>query len=63
MQLAPQWVKMLSEIKAIVAKNIVLHDFGFGKVSPAKQLQLHQVGFVNPRHFLRTEVRICRHTY
>ena len=30
--------------------------FGFGKVSPAKQLQLHQVGFVNPRHFSKTEV-------
>ena len=25
-------------VKALVVKNSVLHDFGFGKVSPAKQL-------------------------
>ena len=25
-------------LKALVVKNSVLHDFGFGKVSPAKQL-------------------------
>ena len=26
------------KLKALVVKNSVLHDFGFGKVSPAKQL-------------------------
>ena len=26
------------QLKALVVKNSVLHDFGFGKVSPAKQL-------------------------
>ena len=25
-------------VKALVAKNSVLHDFGFGKESPTKQL-------------------------
>ena len=29
---------LLSLLKALVVKNSVLHDFGFGKVSPAKQL-------------------------
>ena len=43
-------------LKALVVKNSVLHDFSFGKVSPAKQLLLHQEGFVNPRHFSKTEV-------
>ena len=43
-------------LKALVVKNSVLHDFGFGKVSPAKQLQLHQESFVNLRHFSKTEV-------
>ena len=28
----------LIQLKALVVKNSVLHDFGFGKVSPAKQL-------------------------
>ena len=28
----------VSLLKALVVKNSVLHDFGFGKVSPAKQL-------------------------
>ena len=49
-----QKIKLL--LKALVVNNSVLHDFGFGKVSPAKQLQLHQEGFVNPRHFSKTEV-------
>ena len=31
----PNLVKVL---KALVVKNSVLHDFGFGKVSPATQL-------------------------
>ena len=26
------------QLKALVVKNSVLHDFGFGKVPPAKQL-------------------------
>ena len=47
---------LLNVLKALVVKNSVLHHFGFGKVSPAKQLQLHQEGFVNPRHFSKTEV-------
>ena len=34
----------------------VLHDFGFRKVSPSKQLLIQQVGFVNLRHFSKTEV-------
>ena len=44
------------ELKALVVKNSVLYDFSFGKVSPAKQLKLYQEGFVNPRHFSKTEV-------
>ena len=28
----------IQQLKALVVKNSVLHDFGFGKVSPAKQL-------------------------
>ena len=31
-------------------------NFGMRKVSPAKQLLIQQVGFVNPRHFSKTEV-------
>ena len=30
-----------------------MHDFGFRKVSPAKQLWIQQVGFVNSRHFFQ----------
>ena len=30
--------KNFRSLKALVVKNSVLHDFGFGKVSPAKQL-------------------------
>ena len=30
-----------------------MHDFGFRKVSPAKQLLIQQVGFVNLRHFFK----------
>ena len=28
----------MKSLKALMVKNSVLHDFGFGKVSPAKQL-------------------------
>ena len=31
-------VQKMCPLKALVVKNSVLHDFGFGKVSPAKQL-------------------------
>ena len=30
-----------------------MHDFGYRKVSPAKQLLIQQVGFVNSRHFFQ----------
>ena len=30
-----------------------MHDFGFRKVSPAKQLLIQQVGFVNLKHFFQ----------
>ena len=30
-----------------------MHDFGFRKVTPAKQLLIQQVGFVNLRHFFQ----------
>ena len=33
-----EFAKILRSLKALVVKNSVLHDFGFGKVSPAKQL-------------------------
>ena len=32
------WSKISHVLKALVVKNSVLHDFGFGRVSPAKQL-------------------------
>ena len=35
----------------------VLHNFGLRKVSPAKQLLIQQVGFVNPRHFFQPQSR------
>ena len=44
-------------LKALVVKNSVLHDFGFRKVSPAKQLLIQQVGFVNLRHFFQHRSR------
>ena len=53
---SPQSDKTPWTLKALVVKNSVLHDFGFGKVSPAKHLQLHQEGFVNPIHFSKAEV-------
>ena len=43
-------------LNVLVSYISVFHNFGFGKVSPAKQLYIHQVGFVNPRHFSKTEV-------
>jgi hypothetical protein len=54
---SPIWqLKKRELLKALVVKNSVLHDFGFRKVSPAKQLLIQQVGFVNLRHFPKTEV-------
>ena len=44
-------------IKALVVKNSVLHNFGFRKVSPAKQLLIQQVGFVNLRRFFQNRSR------
>ena len=34
-----------------------LHDFGLRKVSPARQLLIQQVGFVNSRHFFQHRSR------
>jgi hypothetical protein len=34
----PERLNWPGRLKALVVKNSVLHDFGFGKVSPAKQL-------------------------
>ena len=34
----PKTSFLIATLKALVVKNSVLHNFGFGKVSPAKQL-------------------------
>ena len=39
-----------------VATVSILHNLDLGKVSPAKQLLIHQVGIVNSRHFSNIEV-------
>ena len=42
--------------KSSKSAKCVLHNFNLGKVSPANQLLIHQVGFVNSRCFSNIEV-------
>ena len=42
--------------KVVKCLNQCFAQLRFGKVSPAKQLLIHQVGFMNLRHFSNIEV-------
>ena len=44
------------ELKALVVKNSVLHDFGFGKVSQIHETFLMELQLFGWRHFSKTEV-------
>ena len=43
-------------LKALVVKNSVLHDFGFGKVSQIHETYLMELQLFCWRHFSKTEV-------
>ena len=43
-------------LKALVVKNSVLHDFGFGKVSQIHETFLMELKLFGWRHFSKTEV-------
>ena len=43
-------------LKALVVKNSVLHDFGFGKVSQIHKTFLMELQLFGWRHFSKTEV-------
>ena len=43
-------------LKALVVKNSVLHDFGFGKVSQIHEIFLMELQLFGWRHFSKTEV-------
>ena len=43
-------------LKALVVKNSVLHDFGFGKVSWIHETFLMELQLFGWRHFSKTEV-------
>ena len=43
-------------LKALVVKNSVLHDFGFGKVSRIHETFLMELQLFGWRHFSKTEV-------
>ena len=43
-------------LKALVVKNSVLHDFGFGKVSRIHETFLIELQLFGWRHFSKTEV-------
>ena len=47
---------MLQRLKALVVKNSVLHDFGFGKVSRIHKTFLMELQLFGWRHFSKTEV-------
>ena len=44
------------QLKALVVKNSVLHDFGFGKVSRIHETFLMELQLFGWRHFSKTEV-------
>ena len=46
----------VSLLKALVVKNSVLHDFGFGKVSRIHETFLMELQLFGWRHFSKTEV-------
>ena len=48
--------KLLRSLKALVVKNSVLHDFGFGKVSQIHKTFLMELQLFGWRHFSKTEV-------
>ena len=47
---------MKKNLKALVVKNSVLHDFGFGKVSRIHKTFLMELQLFGWRHFSKTEV-------
>ena len=60
-----QWTVMIKNftfvsknvaLKALVVKNSVLHDFGFGKVSQIHETFLMELQLFGWRHFSKTEV-------
>ena len=48
--------KFCDELKALVVKNSVLHNFGFGKVSRIHKTFLMELQLFGWRHFSKTEV-------
>ena len=48
--------KNVFSLKALVVKNSVLHDFGFGKVSQIHETFLMELQLFGWRHFYKTEV-------
>ena len=44
------------KVKALMVKNSVLHDFGFGKVSRIHETFLMELQLFGWRHFSKTEV-------
>ena len=51
-----KWTKTGQQVKALVVKNIVLHDFGFEKVSQIHETFLMELQLFGWRHFSKTEV-------
>ena len=49
------WIKVCY-LKALLVKNSVLHDFGFGKVSQIHETFLMELQLFGWRHFSKTEV-------
>ena len=49
-------LKMMNKLKALVVKNSVLHNFGFGKVSQIHETFLMELQLFGWRQFSKTEV-------
>ena len=49
-------LNFIQSLKALVVKNSVLHDFGFGKVSRIHETFLMELQLFGWRHFSKTEV-------
>ena len=52
----PRMMQRSTHLKALVVKNSVLHDFGFGKVSQIHKTFLMELQLFGWRHFSKTEV-------
>ena len=53
---ALQFLTVWYHLKALVVKNNVLHNFGFGKVSQIHKTFLMELQLFGWRHFSKTEV-------